>query len=220
MKGNDYNELEFEEKRKQMVEEQIISRGIRDKGVLEAMLKVPRHKFVPEEYRAYSYNDGPLPIGKGQTISQPYIVALMTELLGVKEGDKVLEIGTGSGYQAAILAEVGCEVYTVEIIEELSERAKNIISSLGYKNVHFRVGDGYEGWPEHAPYDAIIVTASPPEIPKPLIEQLKEGGVMVTPVGTGHQKLQRIVKTSEGLEIEDIIPVAFVLMTGKAFKEL
>lgn len=208
----------FVNERKRMVEEQIISRGIKDKKLLEAMLEVPRHKFVPEEWQEYSYSDGPLPIGYGQTISQPYIVALMTELLGLSSGDKVLEIGTGSGYQAAILSRIGCSVYTVEIVKELSESAENAIIELGYENVHFRVGDGYEGWEEYSPYDAIVVTASPPEIPQPLLDQLKTGGKMVMPVGKDHQELELITKTESGRDIKDIIPVAFVPMTGKAQK--
>jgi len=208
--------MEFENERKRMVDEQIISRGIRDKSITDAMLKIPRHKFVPEDYREYSYMDGPLPIGFGQTISQPYIVALMTELLEVSEGDKILEIGTGSGYQAAVLAEIGAHVYTIEIVKELSDRAGKVIEELGYNDVHFLIGDGYEGWSENSPYDSIIATACPPQIPEPLLDQLKTGGRMVLPVGGDRQELQLIRKTKKGHEIKDIIPVAFVPMTGKA----
>lgn len=211
--------MEFETERKRMVDEQIISRGIKNKTITDAMLKIPRHEFVPGDYREYSYMDGPLPIGFEQTISQPYIVALMTELLEVSEGDKILEIGTGSGYQAAVLAEMGAKVYTVEIVKELSDRAREVIEQLGYKNIHFLVGDGYEGWNENSPYDSIIATACPPEIPKPLLEQLKTGGRLVMPVGEDHQELQLIRKTEKGPDIKDIIPVAFVPMTGKAFNK-
>ena len=206
----------YSEQRREMVETQIISRGISDSGVIEAMLKVPRHKFLPEYLGDYAYSDCPLPIGMGQTISQPYIVAYMTELLSLNKGDKVLEIGTGSGYQAAILAEIGCEVYTVEIIESLTLSAKKISTSLGYKNIHFKVDDGYLGWKEHAPYDAILVTAAPPEIPEPLIEQLKEGGKMVIPVGGNIQELRLVTKTKKGLEEKRVTPVRFVPMTGEA----
>ena len=203
----------FELLRREMVEDQIISRGIKDRRVIEAMLKVPRELFVPPEQRPFAYDDGPLPIGFGQTISQPYIVAFMTEKLEVKKGDKVLEVGTGSGYQAAILAEMGCQVYTIEIIEELSLRARKVIESLGYRNVHFKVGDGYEGWEEHAPYDAIIVTAAPPYIPEKLKQQLKIGGRMVLPVGEYYQYLYRITRTGEkDFRVEKLIPVSFVPM--------
>lgn len=196
-----------------MVEEQIIRRGITDKNVINAMLKVPREKFVPPAERGSAYGDFPLPIGYGQTISQPYIVAYMTEKLKVKPGDRVLEIGTGSGYQAAILAEIGCEVYTVELIEELSKRAKKILNELGYRNVHFKVGDGFEGWKENAPYDAIIVTAAPKKIPEALKLQLKIGGRLVIPVGEYFQYLYRITRTGpEEWDTEKLIAVSFVPM--------
>lgn len=211
---------DFANKRRKMVEEQIVSRGIKQEDLINAMLEVPRHEFVPENWKDYSYSDGPLPIGEGQTISQPYIVAIMTELLNVKKGDKVLEIGTGSGYQAAVLSRMGCEVYTVEIVGKLTENAKKIIQELGYENIHFKVGDGYEGWKENSPYDAVIVTASPPKIPQPLLEQLKVGGKMVMPVGYDHQELELITRTETGSDIKDIIPVAFVPMTGKAQEKL
>ena len=211
---------DYQSERKKMVEDQIVSRGIKDERVVNAMLEVPRHEFVPEDWKDYSYSDGPIPIGMGQTISQPYIVAIMTELMGVKEGDKVLEIGTGSGYQAAVLAAMGCNVYTIEILGELTGRARNVIEKLGYNNVHFKVGDGYEGWEEHSPYDAITATASPAEIPHPLVDQLKQGGRMVLPVGKDHQELKLITKTEDGMETKDIIPVAFVPMTGRAEKNI
>lgn len=199
-----------------MVNDQLVPRGITDESVLEAMLKVPRHKFVPEGHIHNAYYDCPLPIGMGQTISQPYIVAFMTELLNIKEGDKVLEIGTGSGYQAAILAEIGCEVYTIEIVESLALKAKRIIQDLGYKNINFKIGDGYMGWKENAPYSAVIVTAAPPQIPAPLVEQLKEGGKMVIPVGDYFQELLLLKKTKEGVKEKKVTPVRFVPMTGEA----
>lgn len=206
----------YSEQRCQMVNDQLVTRGITDESVLEAMLIVPRHKFVPEVHIHNAYYDCPLPIGMGQTISQPYIVAFMTELLNIKEGDKVLEIGTGSGYQAAILAEIGCEVYTIEIVESLALKAKRIIQDLGYKNIHFKIGDGYIGWKENAPYFAVIVTAAPPQIPAPLVEQLKEGGKMVIPVGDYFQELLLLKKTKEGVKEKKVTPVRFVPMTGEA----
>jgi len=169
--------------RQKMVNEQIIARGVRAESVIKAMQKVERHLFVPEQYRNFAYSDRPLPIGEGQTISQPYIVALMTELLDLKKSDKVLEIGTGSGYQAAILAEICDSVYTIEIIPSLGKQAQALLRELGYHNIHCKIGDGYLGWPEHAPYDGIIVTCAPSKIPQPLKEQLAEGGRMVIPVG-------------------------------------
>ncbi len=207
----------FEEKRKAMVD-LIKRRGVKDKRVLSAMLKVPRHLFVPPELVDRAYDDCPLPIGKGQTISQPYIVALMTEALEIDENSRVLEIGTGSGYQAAILAEIAKEVYTVERIPELLERARKVIESLGYDNVFFKVGDGTEGWPEYAPYDAIIVTAASPRIPEPLIEQLKVGGRLVIPVGSElTQELLKITKISEDgkTKIESLGGCVFVKLKGK-----
>ncbi len=206
----------YSEQRWQMVSEQLVPNGITDESVLQAMSKVPRHKFVPEGLIYSAYEDCPLPIGMGQTISQPYIVAFMTELLNVKKGDKVLEVGTGSGYQAAILAEIGCEVYTIEVVESLALRAKKILKDLGYKSIHFKICDGYQGWEENAPYDAIIVTAAPPEIPEPLTKQLKEGAKMMIPVGEYFQELLLIKKTDEGFKEKRVSPVRFVPMTGEA----
>lgn len=195
-----------------MVEEQIIARGIRDERVIQAMLKVERDQFVPENLRQFAYEDRPLPIGYGQTISQPYIVALMTSLLGLKGDEKVLEIGTGSGYQAAILAELTKEVYTIEIIPQLAKQAESRLKKLGYKNVKVKCGDGFEGWPEYAPFDCIIVTCAPEEIPPLLIQQLKEGGRMVIPVGKFWQELKLVVKENGKIKVKDIIPVRFVPM--------
>ena len=205
--------------REKMVETQIKARGVKDPRVLSALRKVERHRFVPEEFLNSAYSDQPLPIGEGQTISQPYIVALMTELLELKGDEKVLEIGTGSGYQAAILAELAKEVYSIEIIESLASVAKNRLSGLGYQNIKVKAGDGYLGWPEAAPFDTIIVTAAPDHIPKSLIEQLKEGGRMVVPVGTYAQELKKIVKRSGKIETTDVIPVVFVPMTGEGVKQ-
>ena len=197
--------------------ELIRRRGVKDQRVLNAMLKVPRHLFVPPELVDRAYDDCPLPIGKGQTISQPYIVALMTEALELDEDSRVLEIGTGSGYQAAILAEIAKEVYTVERIPELLERAEKTIRSLGYTNVHFKLGNGTMGWEEEAPFDAIIVTAAAPEIPEPLVEQLKVGGRMVIPVGSElTQELLRIRKVDEEkIEVESLGGCIFVKLKGK-----
>ena len=210
---------DFKVMREKMVESQIKARGVKDPRVLSALLKVERHRFVPEKYLDSAYSDQPLPIGEGQTISQPYIVALMTELLELKGNERVLEIGTGSGYQAAILAELAKEVYTIEIIEPLASRAREKLSELGYQNVKVKAGDGYLGWPEAAPFDAIIVTAAPDHIPKPLIEQLKEGGRMVLPLGVYTQELKKIVKRSGKMETIDVIPVLFVPMTGEGVKQ-
>lgn len=203
--------------REKMVREQIVARGISDELVLKAMLKVERHKFVPEEMKGLAYIDSPLPIGEDQTISQPYIVALMTELLGLKGDEKVLEIGTGSGYQAAILAEIAKEVYTIEIIKSLADSATKRLQELGYKNITVKWGDGYKGWEEHAPFDGIIVTCAPDHIPQPLIDQLKIGGRMVIPVGDWYQELLLLTKVSESeITRKSIIPVRFVPMTGEA----
>jgi len=210
---------DFKAMREKMVENQIRARGVKDPRVLAALLKVERHRFVPEKYLDSAYSDQPLPIGEGQTISQPYIVGLMTELLALNGNEKVLEIGTGSGYQAAILAELAKEVYTIEIIESLASTAKKRLSELGYQNITVKAGDGYLGWPEAAPFDAIIVTAAPDHLPKPLIEQLKEGGRMVVPVGTYTQELKKIVKRSGKMETIDVIPVLFVPMTGEGVKQ-
>jgi protein-L-isoaspartate(D-aspartate) O-methyltransferase len=206
-----------EQERLHMVSKQIEGRGVRDARVLEAMRKVPRHRFIPESQGAYAYEDRPLPIGHQQTISQPYIVALMSELASVKPGDKVLEVGTGSGYQAAVLAEMGVTVFSIEIVEPLAKRAKATLDEFGYgKRVTVRYGDGYAGWPKQAPFDAVIVTAAPPKIPKPLKEQLKVGGRLVIPVGKHYQSLLRVTRTKEGFREESVIPVRFVPMTGKA----
>ncbi len=203
----------YKELRREMVEEQIKARGIKDPLVLRAMLKVPREEFVPKHLRPEAYGDHPLPIGEGQTISQPYIVAYMTEKLQPRPGDKILEIGTGSGYQTAILAEIGCEVFTVEIRPELSFRAQKILKKLGYRKVHFKIGDGYRGWPEEAPFDGIIVTAAPPSIPEELKKQLKIGGRMVLPAGSPFQYLYLVIRTSEkDWKVKRLIPVSFVPM--------
>jgi protein-L-isoaspartate(D-aspartate) O-methyltransferase len=203
--------------RESMVTDQIIRRGVSDKLVLSAMGKVQRHKFVPDNMKLNAYEDTPLPIGEDQTISQPsYIVALMTELLKLKGGEKVLEIGTGSGYQAAILAEITKEVYTIEIVKPLADGARERLNQLGYKNITVKYGDGYKGWKEHAPFDGIIVTAAPDHIPQPLIEQLKIGGRMVIPVGSMFQELKLLTKTEKGIIEKSIVPVKFVPMTGEA----
>jgi protein-L-isoaspartate(D-aspartate) O-methyltransferase len=201
-----------------MVETQIKARGVKEPRVLTAMLKVERHLFVPKHLQPTAYSDQPLPIGEGQTISQPYIVALMTELLELKGDEKVLEVGTGSGYQAAILAELAKEVYTIEIVEKLANSAEKLLLQLGYKNIRVKAGDGYLGWPEAAPFDAIIVTCAPDHIPKPLVDQLKEGGRMVIPVGEYTQELKKIVKRAGKLETTNAIPVIFVPMTGDGVK--
>ena len=205
--------------REKMVETQIKARGVKDPRVLSALLKVERHRFVPEEYLNSAYSDQPLPIDEGQTISQPYIVALMTELLELRGNEKVLEIGTGSGYQAAVLAELAKEVYTIEIIVPLASTARNRLLELGYQNIKVKAGDGYLGWPEAAPFDAIIITCAPDHIPEPLVEQLKEGGRMVLPVGAYAQELKKIVKRFGKIETADIIPVLFVPMTGDGVKK-
>lgn len=217
------DEVIFSQQREWMVLETIERRGIVDQDVLDAMRAVPRHLFVPENQRSRAYGDYPLPIGYGQTISQPYIVALMTELLELKEGDKVLEIGTGSGYQAAILAEIPViEVYTIEIVPELAESARERLESQGYDNLHCKQGDGYYGWPEHAPFNAIIVTAAPDHVPQLLVEQLANGGRMVIPIGPpgGYQTLWKFVKGPEGeLQALNKGGVAFVPFTGEGIKE-
>lgn len=207
-----------ESMRLRMVREQLESRDISDARVLDAMRNVPRHMFVPQEERAYAYEDRPLPIGEGQTISQPYIVALMTQLLELKGGEKVLEVGTGSGYQAAVLERAGARVFTIEILCGLATRAEATLKDLGYPNTTVRCGDGYRGWPEEAPFDCVIVTAAPDQIPQPLIDQLKDGGRLVIPVGSYQQELVRIRKRGDRIEKEDIIPVRFVPMTGEAEK--
>jgi protein-L-isoaspartate(D-aspartate) O-methyltransferase len=204
---------DFAAERQRMVQQQLIARGVNNERVLAAMAKVPREEFIPADSNAVSYEDGPLPIGYGQTISQPYIVAFMTEKLRLKPSDRVLEIGTGSGYQAAILAELVAEVYTIEIVEPLGKNAEATLQRLNYKNVHVRVGDGYSGWPEHAPFDAIIVTCAPDHVPQQLTEQLKDGGRMVIPVGERFaQRLYLLEKKNGQLKESATLPVRFVPM--------
>ncbi|HVR30520.1 MAG TPA: protein-L-isoaspartate(D-aspartate) O-methyltransferase [Thermoanaerobaculia bacterium] len=207
---------DYAKERAAMVRTQIRARGVADQRVLRAMERVERHRFVPDELQARAYEDYPLPIGHEQTISQPYIVALMSELLELEGDEKVLEIGTGSGYQAAVLGELADRVYTIEIVEPLAERARALLAELGYDQVHVRAGDGYRGWPEEAPFDAIMLTAAPREIPHPLIEQLALGGLLVAPVGDVDQELSVLQKTATGLERRAVIPVRFVPMTGEA----
>jgi protein-L-isoaspartate(D-aspartate) O-methyltransferase len=202
--------------RNAMVDRQIEARGVRAPAVLQAMRTVPRHEFVPEAMRARAYQDSPLPIGEGQTISQPYIVALMTELAAPRKGARVLEIGTGSGYQAAVLAELGAQVHSIEIVEPLGRRAAETLKRLGYTTVKTRVGDGYRGWPQAAPFDAIVVTAAPPRIPEPLRQQLAIGGRLVVPVGEDEQELLVLTRTKTGFEERRVLPVRFVPMTGEA----
>ena len=193
-----------------MVETQIEARGISDERVLQAMRKVPRHLFVPGDLFAYAYGDEPLPIGEGQTISQPYIVAYMTEVLELSGKEKILEVGTGSGYQTAILAELGNEIFTIEIVTALSLRAREILSKLGYTAIHFKIGDGTFGWTEEAPFDAIIVTAAPPSVPKKLQEQLRPGGRMILPVGSGFQELVLVTRHKDEYKKKKLLPVRFV----------
>ncbi len=205
---------DLQKKRFTMIEQQLKKRGISSPAVLEAMEKVPRHLFVPEKYRSMAYDDRPLPIGYEQTISQPYIVALMTETLNLKPGSKILEIGTGSGYQAAVLAHMGLEVYSIEIVPELAVQAIESLKTAGYKNVNVRTGDGYKGWPEKAPFDGVLLTAAPEEIPPALLSQLKPEGVMVIPVGPDNevQTLKKIVKHEDGITETNLIDVRFVPM--------
>ncbi|MFC1840035.1 protein-L-isoaspartate(D-aspartate) O-methyltransferase [Thermodesulfobacteriota bacterium] len=212
-------EERYEEQRLRMVNEQIIARGVTDTQVVKAMKRVGRHLFVPEEYTRMAYADRPLPIGYGQTISQPYIVAYMTEILDLKPGEKVLEIGTGSGYQAAVLAEICDKVYTIEVVSPLGERARSLLKKLGYGNVVFKIGDGYKGWKENAPFDAIIVTCSPTHIPEPLQKQLAEGGRMIIPVGERYvQQLVYLVKKDGKLRRKAVLPVSFVPMVDEKGK--
>jgi len=200
-----------------MVEQQIAARGISDAATLAAMRMVPRHEFLPLRLRGEAYADYPLPIGHGQTISQPYVVAFMTEAIRPQPGENILEIGAGSGYQAAVLAEMGADVYTIEIVEPLAEMSRQTLQRLGYKNAHVLHGDGYRGWPEHAPFDAIIVTCAPDKIPAPLVEQLRNGGRMIIPVGSGmNQELVLLRKTGDKIEQQSVLPVRFVPMTGEA----
>lgn len=209
---------EYKRERREMVEQQIRARGIENESVLSAMMKVPRHKFVPEALVKEAYIDSPLPIGLNQTISQPFIVAYMTDAADISKNDKVLEIGTGSGYQAAILGELAKEVYTIEIIPELAERSTQILQQLGYKNVFVKTGNGYLGIPEQAPFDAIVVTAAPDEIPQALVDQLAVNGKMVIPVGNANQEMVVIKKTKKGVTEKRTMQVRFVPMTGKPTK--
>jgi protein-L-isoaspartate(D-aspartate) O-methyltransferase len=211
----------FEPERRRMVDEQIEAREIVDPRVLAAMRKVPRHEFVPAAEREHAYEDRPLPIGEGQTISQPYIVALMTQLAAIGPGSKVLEVGTGSGYQAAVLEACGAEVYSIEIVDPLAKRAQHDLARLGFTKVHVRSGDGYRGWPEVAPFDAILVTAAAPRVPPALLAQLRVGGRLVIPVGETWegQSLQVHVRTETGFEVHDVVPVRFVPMTGTVRKQ-
>ena len=205
----------YEKERRRMVDDQIVGRGIKDERVLAAMRRVPRHEFLPEAMRGMAYADNALPIGEGQTMSQPYMVAIMTELLGLTSTERVLEIGTGSGYQAAVLAELCSKVYTVERIKTIAEKARATLDRLGYQNVAIKVYDGTYGWKEMAPFDAIMVTAGAPEIPAPLVEQLKDGGSMVIPVGERFgQALLKVVKTAEGTVTQRSIPCVFVPLIG------
>lgn len=208
----------YASRRQAMVTHQLAGRDVSDRDVLDAMRTVPRHLFVPEKYRDESYRDHPVPIGEGQTISQPYIVGVMTQLLEVDSTSKVLEIGTGSGYQAAVLAEICDSVFSIEIVEPLATRAEYLLDSLGYR-VKVRCGDGYRGWDEHAPYDGIIVTAAAPKVPQPLIDQLKVGGRLVIPVGDFSQDLMVITKTEDGVVTKNIFGVRFVPMTGEVQKK-
>lgn len=214
--GGPADEDPFRERRRRMVAQQIEPRGITDRAVLDAIRSVPRHEFVPEPLRALAYDDTPLSIGEGQTISQPYIVALMTALIRPREGMRVLEVGTGSGYQAAVLAECVGEVDTIEVIPALGRHAEALLARLGYRNVRVRIGDGYDGWPERAPFDAILLTAAPPQIPAPLIEQLGVGGRLVAPIGREVQKLVVLTRNEDGVTREVVEGVRFVPMTGKA----
>jgi protein-L-isoaspartate(D-aspartate) O-methyltransferase len=212
----------FAAQRSAMVRDQLKmpGRDIRCPRVLAAMERVPRHEFVPAGLRARAYGDHPLPIGQGQTISQPFIVAFMTEALAPRETDRVLEIGTGSGYQAAVLGELVADVFTIEIVPELARESAATLQRLGYQNVHVRHGDGYLGWPEHAPFDAIMVTCAPEAVPDPLVEQLKEGGRLIIPVGPAHNQQLVILEKKDGrVERRQVLPVRFVPMTGKARDE-
>jgi len=205
----------YKEQRIKMVEEQIIRRGIRDSQVIKAMRNVPRHLFVLESYRNSAYIDSPLPIGFDQTISQPYIVAFMTEALNIEREDRVLEIGTGSGYQSAVLCEIADSVFSIEIVPQLAEKASLLLSELGYENINVKVGDGYKGWPEKAPFNKIIVTAAPREIPKNLVDQLSENGTMILPVGKISQRLQILEKKGGKIHLRNLLPVRFVPMVKK-----
>lgn len=205
----------FQVMRDRMVDTQIRGRDVQDAAVLQAMRRVPRHLFVPEDIRPYAYDDRPLPIGRGQTISQPYIVGYMTQALQLQPSHKVLEIGTGSGYQSAVLAELVKQVYSIEIVPDLAASARRALAQAGYRNVEVRAGNGYLGWPEHAPFDRIIVTAAPPDIPQALVSQLAVGGIMVVPVGTSYQEMVIITKTPAGVTEQRTIEVRFVPMVSK-----
>lgn len=208
---------ESKERHDQMIEQQLMARGISDPATLAAMRAVPRHEFLPSRLHEEAYGDYPLPIGYGQTISQPYIVAFMTEAIRPQPGEKILEIGSGSGYQAAVLAQTGAEVYSVEIIAPLAEMARQTLKRLGYGNAHVQHGDGHRGWPEHAPFDAIIVTCAPEQIPPDLVAQLRDGGRMIIPVGGGmEQELVLLRKDGDRIEKQSVLPVRFVPMTGEA----
>jgi protein-L-isoaspartate(D-aspartate) O-methyltransferase len=212
--GTHADAQDYQAEARRMVEQQLRARGIADERVLAAMAKVRRHRYVPPDMQPGAYDDTPLAIGFGQTISQPYIVGFMTEALAIAPSDVVLEIGTGSGYQAAILGELAREVYTIELVPELAERARGTLEAEGYRNVHVRAGDGYQGWPEHAPFAKIIVTAAPEEVPAALVEQLAIGGTMILPVGPvgGHQELRILTKTAQGAVTRHSLPVRFVPM--------
>ena len=212
--GSQQSEEKFAAQRRELVDV-LKSQGLKSRTVLDALLKVPRHKFVPASHQHRAYENRALPIAHEQTISQPYIVGYMTEAADIARGDRVLEIGTGSGYQAAVLAEVAKEVYSIEIVPPLADSARNLLRELGYKNVQVKTGNGYLGWPEHAPFDAIIVTAAPEEVPQALVDQLAVGGTMVVPVGSGFQHMVIITRRESGVVERRTIPVAFVPMVGK-----
>jgi protein-L-isoaspartate(D-aspartate) O-methyltransferase len=214
----DGEEADLARAREEMVATQIAARGVRDEKTLAAMRAVPRHEFVPPAHRREAYDDHPVPIGHAQTISQPYIVAFMTEALSLRGGERVLEVGTGSGYQAAVLARVAAQVFSIEIVAPLAEEAAERLRRLGYDNVRVRAGDGYQGWPEEAPFDAIIVTAAAPRIPEPLKQQMKDGGRLIVPVGEEWQELVLLTRRGERFEERRVLPVRFVPMTGKVRK--
>lgn len=216
VRGDERDEPVDRSRRLRMVETQIVARGVTDPAVLAALRRVPRHRFVPEALRPLAYDDTPLPIGEGQTISQPLVVAMMTAAVRPRKGMRVLEVGTGSGYQAAVLAACVAEVDSIEVIPTLGRRAGAVLKELGYRNVNVRVGDGFDGWPERAPFDAVVLTAAPERVPQPLLDQLRVGGRLVAPVGRGVQDLVVITRTERGLVTEVIDSVRFVPMTGKA----
>ncbi len=216
---NNENQKAFQRMKTSMIKNQLIARDINDPTVIRAFEAVDRHRFVPEHLQDMAYEDRPLPIGEGQTISQPYIVAFMTQSLDLENTDRVLEIGTGSGYQAAILAEIAAHVYTIEIIESLGNRAKAVLDKAGYDNVDVKIGDGFKGWPEHAPFDAVIVTCAPTDIPDPLKEQLADGGTLVIPVGQAGNQNLRLFKKKDGKLVEqESLPVRFVPMVDESGK--